>query len=199
MSVKSQKGAYAKYPVQKLNNVIVTETPISPMRSSTKSARSVKHVRYDESDMVHIGNQSTIIYLIATTFIFISTGLLIVAVASPYWTESDPLGDKDAIEASSEFDDEEAKKINKNRNAFNNIGLWQVCFYRFKYVVDESKHRMASLYSNTVNKNPRKSLTGCFTFWSPDLQLILDWLIPRKIFSSRFLFDQLLSRNLRSF
>jgi hypothetical protein len=80
------------------------------------------------------------IFFIGSIFMFIAGCCTLVAFASPYWSQSYP----------------------STGNEFKNIGLWEVCFYRYRHWKDDDQ----------------KPYTGCFWFWTPDMIKFRDWIMP---------------------
>ena len=141
----------------------------------------------EEEDFLMNQSGQSVLYLITTVLIFVAAILMIVSFFSPYWIESDPDGDKDIIESYSDFERDEYKRLNVNINAFNNAGLWLVCFYRFKFMGD--KDSSLSLRDANGMKTRKASLTGCFSYWSKDLGAELSRkLLPRKYFLNKKMF-----------
>jgi hypothetical protein len=80
-------------------------------------------------------------FFFASILIYVSGLLHLAAFAGPYWSQSYP----------------------STGNEFRNIGLWDVCFYRYRHWKDDNQ----------------KPYTGCFWFWSPDMIRFRDWIMPR--------------------
>lgn len=103
----------------------------------------IKFSHFLDITMVYIGKAFfTLKFFIASILIFISGLLHLAAFAGPYWSQSYP----------------------STGNEFKNIGLWDVCFYRYRHWKDDNQ----------------KPYTGCFWFWSPDMIRFRDWIMPRK-------------------
>lgn len=94
-------------------------------------------------------------FFAASILIFISGLLHLAAFAGPYWSQSYP----------------------STGNEFKNIGLWDVCFYRYRHWKDDNQ----------------KPYTGCFWFWSPDMIRFRDWIMPRNF--HELIFNNFLKNN----
>lgn len=84
----------------------------------------------------------SLVYCLGSTILFFSSILTVVAFFSPYWTQSD---------------------FEVNQNRFSNIGLWEVCFYRYRH----------------IEINSFKSYTGCYWVWSHEIEQLRDWIMAR--------------------
>lgn len=97
----------------------------------------------NEARMIELEQRGiSLVYCLGSIILFISALLSIVAFFSPYWTESD-------------------FEINNNR--FTNIGLWEICLYRYRHTEIDSF----------------KSYTGCFWLWADEIQPLRDWIMAR--------------------
>lgn len=81
-------------------------------------------------------------FFAASICMFISALCCISAFASPYWT----------------------KRYLDTPRDFQNIGLWELCLYKFRQYKDDLQI----------------PYTGCFWFWTNDMYRFRDWIIPRK-------------------
>ncbi len=86
-------------------------------------------------------------YFVASCIMYFVGLCTLVAFSAPYWSQSYP----------------------STGNEFKNIGLWEVCFYRYRHWKDDDQ----------------KPYTGCFWFWSPDMIKFRDWLMPSEFLSNR--------------
>lgn len=82
----------------------------------------------------------SLVYCLGSSILFGSALLTVIAFFSPYWTQSD---------------------YEVNHNKFANIGLWEVCFYRYRH----------------TEINSPKFYTGCYWIWSDELEQIRDWIM----------------------
>mgnify|MGYP006911070209 FL=1 len=83
-------------------------------------------------------------FFAASICMFVSTLCCISAFASPYWT----------------------KRYLDTPKDFQNIGLWELCLYRYRHYKDDLQI----------------PYTGCFWFWTNEMYRFRDWIIPRKDF-----------------
>jgi hypothetical protein len=80
---------------------------------------------------------------------FFAGGILMVlsafcclsAFAAPYWT----------------------KRYEDTPKDFQNIGLWELCLYKYRHYKDDLQI----------------PYTGCFWFWTNEMYRFRDWIIPR--------------------
>jgi len=88
--------------------------------------------------------QYSMYFFVAAILMFLSTLCCISAFASPYWT----------------------KRYLDTPKDFQNIGLWELCLYKYRHYKDDLQI----------------PYTGCFWFWTNEMYRFRDWIIPRKIF-----------------
>ncbi|CAF0948653.1 unnamed protein product [Rotaria sp. Silwood1] len=89
----------------------------------------------------HFGKaEYSINFFLASILIFISTCCCISAFASPYWT----------------------KRYQDTPKDFQNIGLWELCLYKYRHYKDDLQI----------------PYTGCFWFWTNEMYRFRDWIIP---------------------
>jgi hypothetical protein len=81
-------------------------------------------------------------FFLASVFMFLSTLCCISAFAAPYWT----------------------KRYLDTPQDFQNIGLWELCLYKYRHYKDDLQI----------------PYTGCFWFWTNEMYRFRDWIIPRK-------------------
>ena len=81
-------------------------------------------------------------FFVASICIFLSTLCCLSAFASPYWT----------------------KRYLDTPQDFQNIGLWELCLYKYRHYKDDLQI----------------PYTGCFWFWTNEMYRFRDWIIPRK-------------------
>lgn len=84
----------------------------------------------------------SLVYIIGSLLAFLSGVTTIIAFSSPYWTESDS---------------------SKNK-IFSNLGLWEICFFRYKHLEEIG----------------RRTYTGCYWLYSNEALPLEKWLLPRK-------------------
>lgn len=85
-------------------------------------------------------------FFAGSVLMFLSTLCCITAFASPYWT----------------------KRYLDTPIDFQNIGLWELCLYKYRHYKDDLQI----------------PYTGCFWFWTNEMYRFRDWIIP-----SKFSFD----------
>jgi hypothetical protein len=83
-------------------------------------------------------------FFVASILMFLSTLCCITAFAAPYWT----------------------KRYLDTPQDFRNIGLWELCLYKYRHYKDDLQI----------------PYTGCFWFWTNEMYRFRDWIIPRKFF-----------------
>lgn len=81
-------------------------------------------------------------FFVASIMMFLSTLCCITAFAAPYWT----------------------KRYEDTPKDFQNIGLWELCLYKYRHYKDDLQI----------------PYTGCFWFWTNEMYRFRDWIIPRK-------------------
>lgn len=107
----------------------------------------------NEAKMIELEQRGlSLVYCLGSFILFLSALLTIVAFFSPYWTQSD---------------------FEANKNRFSNIGMWEICLYRYRHTEIDSY----------------KSYTGCFWLWAHEIQPLRDWIMARKL---AFLFSRFL-------
>ncbi|CAF0724165.1 unnamed protein product [Rotaria sp. Silwood1] len=79
-------------------------------------------------------------FFVASSLMFLSTLCCISAFASPYWT----------------------KRYLDTPKDFQNIGLWELCLYKYRHYKDDLQI----------------PYTGCFWFWTNEMYRFRDWIIP---------------------
>ncbi|UJR22982.1 hypothetical protein I4U23_026009 [Adineta vaga] len=79
-------------------------------------------------------------FFVASIFMFLSTLCCLSAFASPYWT----------------------KRYLDTPKDFQNIGLWELCLYKYRHYKDDLQI----------------PYTGCFWFWTNEMYRFRDWIIP---------------------
>jgi hypothetical protein len=87
-------------------------------------------------------------FFVGSIFMFLSTLCCISAFAAPYWT----------------------KRYFDTPQDFRNIGLWELCLYKYRHYKDDLQI----------------PYTGCFWFWTNEMYRFRDWIIPRKVFRKAF-------------
>jgi hypothetical protein len=97
--------------------------------------------------------QYSMYFFVASIFLFLSTLCCISAFAAPYWT----------------------KRYLDTPQDFRNIGLWELCLYKYRHYKDDLQI----------------PYTGCFWFWTNEMYRFRDWIIPRKILFYTIEFDKL--------
>lgn len=85
-------------------------------------------------------------FFVATILMVISGFCCLAAFASPYWT----------------------KRYLDTPKDFQNIGLWELCLYKYRHYKDDLQI----------------PYTGCFWFWTNEMYRFRDWIIPRKCSTS---------------
>lgn len=86
-------------------------------------------------------------FFVACICMFISTLCCLSAFAAPYWT----------------------KRYTDTPKDFQNIGLWELCLYKYRHYKDDLQI----------------PYTGCFWFWTNEMYRFRDWIIPRKIIEKK--------------
>ncbi|CAF0774842.1 unnamed protein product [Adineta ricciae] len=79
-------------------------------------------------------------FFVASIVMFLSTLCCLTAFASPYWT----------------------KRYLDTPIDFQNIGLWELCLYKYRHYKDDLQI----------------PYTGCFWFWTNEMYRFRDWIIP---------------------
>ncbi|CAF4194293.1 unnamed protein product [Rotaria socialis] len=89
----------------------------------------------------HFGNaQYSPCFFVGSILMFLSTLCCLTAFASPYWT----------------------KRYLDTPIDFQNIGLWELCLYKYRHYKDDLQI----------------PYTGCFWFWTNEMYRFRDWIIP---------------------
>lgn len=86
-------------------------------------------------------------FLVGSVVMFLSTLCCLTAFASPYWT----------------------KRYLDTPKDFQNIGLWELCLYKYRHYKDDLQI----------------PYTGCFWFWTNEMYRFRDWIIPRRFADER--------------
>ena len=86
-------------------------------------------------------------FFVGSIVMFLSSLCCLTAFAAPYWT----------------------KRYLDTPKDFQNIGLWELCLYKYRHYKDDLQI----------------PYTGCFWFWTNEMYRFRDWIIPREFIDER--------------